>query len=122
MNLFELQAFGLDNLKRAERLAPEPGADEVMIRVRAVSLNYRDLLVVQGKYNPRMKLPRIPISDGAGEVIAVGAEVTAWKPGDRVVAPFMPGWLEGEMTAAHGAGALGGDVDGLLRDFAVIRF
>ena len=100
MKLFELQAFGLENLKRAERLAPEPGADEVMIRVRAVSLNYRDLLIVQGKYNPRMTLPRVPLSDGAGEVVSVGAEVTAWKPGDRVVVPFLPGWLDGELTAA----------------------
>src|SRR5476649_1016045 len=121
MKLFELQAFGLDHLKRAERLAPEPGADEVLVRMRAVSLNFRDLLVVQGKYNPRMKLPRVPISDGAGEVVSVGANVTAWKQGDRVVVPFMPGWLDGELTAAKGASALGGDVDGLLREFATIR-
>ncbi len=121
MKLFELQAFGLDNLKRAERLAPEPGADEVMIRVRAVSLNYRDLLIAQGKYNPHMTLPRVPLSDGAGEVVSVGAEVTAWKPGDRVVVPFMPGWLDGEVSAAKAASALGGDVDGLLREFATVR-
>jgi NADPH:quinone reductase-like Zn-dependent oxidoreductase len=121
MNVFELQAFGLDNLKRAERLAPEPGADEVMIRVRAVSLNYRDLLIAQGKYNPRMTLPRIPVSDGAGEVVSVGAEVTAWKPGDRVVVPFFPAWLDGELSPAKAASALGGDVDGMLREFATVR-
>jgi len=121
MKLFEIEAFGLDHLKRAERLAPEPGADEVMIRVRAVSLNYRDLLVVQGKYNPRMTLPRVPLSDGAGEVVSVGAEVSAWKPGDRVVVPFMPGWLDGELSAAKSASALGGDVDGQLREFATVR-
>jgi NADPH:quinone reductase-like Zn-dependent oxidoreductase len=121
MKLFELQAFGLDHLKRAERLAPEPGADEVMIRVRAVSLNYRDLLIVQGKYNPHMTLPRVPLSDGAGEIVSVGAEVTQWKPGDRVVVPFFPAWLDGELTPAKAAGALGGDVDGLLREFATVR-
>jgi NADPH:quinone reductase-like Zn-dependent oxidoreductase len=121
MNLFELQAFGLDHLKRAERLAPEPGADEVMIRVRAVSLNYRDLLVVQGKYNPHLKLPRVPLSDGAGEVVSVGAGVTAWKAGDRVVVPFFPAWLDGDISAAKAASALGGDVDGLLREFATVR-
>ena len=121
MNLFELQAFGLENLKRAERLVSEPGTGEVMIRVRAVSLNYRDLLVVQGKYNPRLKLPRVPISDGAGEVVSVGAEVTAWKPGDRVVVPFFPAWLDGELTPDKAASALGGDVDGLLREFAIVR-
>lgn len=121
MKLFEIEAFGLDHLKRTERLAPEPRADEVLIRVRAVSLNYRDLLIVQGKYNPRMTLPRVPLSDGAGEVVAVGPEVTAWKPGDRVVVPFMPGWLDGELSPAKAASALGGDVDGLLREFAIVR-
>jgi NADPH:quinone reductase-like Zn-dependent oxidoreductase len=121
MKLFELQAFGLDHLKPIERVAPEPNEDEVMIRVRAVSLNYRDLLVVLGKYNPRMKLPRVPISDGAGEIVSVGAEVTAWKPGDRVVVPFFPAWLDGELSPLKSASALGGDVDGMLREFVTVR-
>ena len=121
MKLFELQAFGFDGLKQTERPMPEPGADEVLIRVRAVSLNYRDLLVVQGKYNPRMKLPRVPLSDGAGEVVSVGGNVTAWKAGDRVVVPFFPAWLDGEFSATKAARALGGDVDGLLREFATVR-
>jgi NADPH:quinone reductase-like Zn-dependent oxidoreductase len=121
MKVFELQAFGLDHLRRTEHLVPEPGADEVLLRVRAVSLNFRDLLVLQGKYNPRMSLPRVPLSDGAGEIVSVGVEVTAWKPGDRVVVPFMPGWLDGELTAEKSATALGGAVDGQLREFAVVR-
>jgi NADPH:quinone reductase-like Zn-dependent oxidoreductase len=121
MKLFELQAFGLENLKLVERPTPEPATDEVLVRIRAVSLNFRDQLVVQGKYNPRMKLPRVPISDGAGEVVSVGAAVTAWKQGDRVVIPFFPAWLEGELTAEGAASGLGGDVDGLLREFAVIK-
>jgi NADPH:quinone reductase-like Zn-dependent oxidoreductase len=121
MNVFELTAFGLDNLRCAKCLAPEPGADEVMIRVRAVSLNYRDLLIAQGKYNPHMTLPRVPLSDGAGEVVSVGAEVTAWKPGDRVVVPFFPAWIDGELSPAKAASALGGDVDGMLREFATVR-
>jgi NADPH:quinone reductase-like Zn-dependent oxidoreductase len=122
MMLFEIRdAFGLDHLRRGEYLPLDPRPNEVMIRVRAVSLNYRDLLVVQGKYNPRMKLPRVPLSDGAGEVVSVGAEVTDWKAGDRVVVPFFPAWLEGELTAEKAASALGGDVDGLLREFATVR-
>ncbi|HEV3272674.1 MAG TPA: NAD(P)-dependent alcohol dehydrogenase [Candidatus Methylacidiphilales bacterium] len=121
MKLFELQAFGIDHVKCAERPAPEPGAGEAMIRVRAVSLNYRDLLVVKGKYNPRMKLPRVPISDGAGEIVSVGAGVTGWKAGDRVAVPFFPAWLDGELTAEKSASALGGDVDGMLREFATVR-
>lgn len=122
MKLFELRdTFGLDHLRRAECLPTEPRPHEALIRLRAASLNYRDLLVVQGKYNPRLKLPRVPLSDGAGEVVAVGSEVTGWKPGDRVVVPFFPDWLEGELTPAKTASALGGDVDGMLRDFAAIR-
>jgi NADPH:quinone reductase-like Zn-dependent oxidoreductase len=121
MKLFELRdSFGLEHLHFAESDHPEPRPGEVVIRLRAVSLNYRDLLVVQGKYNPRMKLPRVPLSDGAGEVVSVGSEVVNWKPGDRVVVPFFPAWLDGELSPAKAASALGGDVDGLLREFAAI--
>lgn len=121
MKLFELQSFGIEHLMRAERPPPEPDADEVMVRIRAVSLNYRDLLIVLGKYNPRLQFPRVPLSDGAGEVVAVGEKVTAWKTGDRVVIPFMPAWLDGELSATKATSALGGDVDGLLQEFVVIR-
>jgi NADPH:quinone reductase-like Zn-dependent oxidoreductase len=122
MKLFEIRdSFGLDHLRPAERPPPGPKPHEALVRLRAVSLNYRDLLIVQGKYNPRMKLPRIPVSDGAGEVVSVGAEVTAWKPGDRVVLPFFPDWIEGAPDAAKTAGALGGDVDGLLCECAAVR-
>jgi len=120
MKIFEFDAFGLEKLKPAERPTPQPGPGDVLVKLHAVSLNFRDLLVVQGKYNPRMKLPRVPISDGAGEVTAVGEGVTAWKPGDRVVVPFMPAWEKGPLSATASASALGGDVDGLLREFAII--
>jgi NADPH:quinone reductase-like Zn-dependent oxidoreductase len=120
MKAFELRGFSLDQLVLAEQSTPQPSAGEVLVKLRAVSLNFRDLLVVQGKYNPRMKLPRVPVSDGAGEVTAVGEGVTAWKPGDRVVIPFMPAWSVGPLSATASASALGGDVDGLLREFAVI--
>jgi NADPH:quinone reductase-like Zn-dependent oxidoreductase len=92
----------------------------VRVRLRATSINYRDLLTIEGKYNPKMKLPRIPFSDGAGEIEAIGAEVTNWKVGDRVVLPFMPGWLEGALTAEKSVSALGGDVDGVLRERMVV--
>jgi NADPH:quinone reductase-like Zn-dependent oxidoreductase len=121
MEVFELRAFGLENLQRADRLEPEPREDEVLIRVRAVSLNFRDQLVVQGKYNPRMTLPRVPVSDGAGEVVSVGRDVATWKPGDRVVVPFFPAWLDGELNAEKAASGLGGDVDGLLQEFVTIK-
>jgi NADPH:quinone reductase-like Zn-dependent oxidoreductase len=119
MKAFELRGFGMDQLVPTERDIPSPGPGEVLVRLRAVSLNYRDLLVIQGKYNPRMALPRVPVSDGAGEIAALGEGVTAWQVGDRVVLPFMPGWWDGPLSAEATRSALGGDVDGLLREYAV---
>jgi NADPH:quinone reductase-like Zn-dependent oxidoreductase len=71
-------------------------------------------MVVQGRYNPKMKLPRVPCSDGAGEVFAVGEGVTQWKPGDRVAGTFFQNWIEGPPSAGKQKGALGGDIDGML--------
>ena len=89
MRAWEIQGgFGLDKLTLVERPDPQPGPGQVLIRVRAVSLNFRDLLTVDGKYNPKQKLPLIPCSDGAGEVVAVGDGVTRAKPGDRVCGIF----------------------------------
>ena len=85
MRVCELRgAFGLENLVSAERATPEPGAREVLVRIEAASLNYRDLLTARGEYNPKQKLPLIPCSDGAGVVERVGEGVTRWKAGDRV--------------------------------------
>jgi len=121
MKVFEIRdRFGLDQLLPGERPQPEPGPHEVLVRMRAASLNFRDSLVVEGKYNPRMKLPRVPASDGAGEIAAMGAGVSGWKIGDRVVLPFFPAWQEGPLTRAKAASALGGDVDGVLREFLTI--
>ena len=77
--------------------------------------------MVKGIYNPKLKLPRIPCSDGAGEVTAVGAGVTAWKPGDRVAGIFMQNWIEGPATPAKTKGALGGDIDGILADSVILH-
>jgi len=99
---------------------PKPGDGEVLLRVRAVSLNYRDYMNVMGIKGVSGPLPRIPCSDGAGEVVAVGRDVSAWKVGDRVVCPFMPTWLEGEFNQGHAAQALGGVVDGILRELVVL--
>lgn len=100
---------------------PKPGAGEVLVRVHAASLNFRDLMMVVGKYNPKMQLPRIPASDGAGEVVAVGEGVSRVKAGDRVAGIFMQNWIDGEPDAAKVRGALGGDIDGMLTQYAVLR-
>ena len=122
MKVFELQGgFGIDNLNPAERPEPRPGPHQVLLKMRAWSLNYRDLLVVKGQYNPKLRLPVIPLSDGVGEVVAVGDGVTRVKPGDRVAGLFMQGWLAGEPTEAKARSALGGGgLDGLLAEFAVL--
>ncbi len=75
MKVWQIQSFGIDQLALADLPRPRPGRGEVLVKVHAVSLNYRDLLMVRGHYNPKMPLPRIPCSDGAGEVVEVGEEV-----------------------------------------------
>jgi NADPH:quinone reductase-like Zn-dependent oxidoreductase len=121
MRAWQVSAFGIDSLEFVERPTPAPGPGEVLVAVRAVSLNRRDLMVVKGLYNPKMKLPRIPCSDAAGEVAAVGAGVSAWRPGDRVAGIFMQNWLEGPLTPTKARGALGGDIDGVLADYVLLK-
>jgi NADPH:quinone reductase-like Zn-dependent oxidoreductase len=89
--------------------------------MRAAALNFRDLMIVKGIYNPNLPLPRVPLSDGVGEVVEVGAEVTRVKRGDRVAACFMQGWIHGEPTPAKTRTALGGDIDGTLAEFVVLH-
>jgi NADPH:quinone reductase-like Zn-dependent oxidoreductase len=120
MRVYELHDhFGFDALTLAERPEPQPGPHEVLVRMRAWSLNYRDLLVVKGLYNPKMPLPRVPLSDGAGEVVAVGAGVTRFQPGDRVAGIFMQTWLAGELDDAKTKSALGGAIDGVAAESVV---
>lgn len=117
MRAFQYESFGLEGLKLVSAAEPQPGARETCVRFRAASLNFRDLLFARGVYNPRAKFPAVPLSDGAGEVVAVGAEVTRWKVGDRVCPIFTQGWLEGPYNAAKAGTTLGGgDRPGVLRD------
>ncbi len=121
MRVWQIASFGVDSLEFVERPTPVPKAGEVLVKVHAISFNYRDLLVVKGLYNPKLKLPRIPCSDGAGEVVAVGEGVTAWKPGDRVAGIFMQNWLDGPPNAAKYRGALGGDIDGMMAEYVALK-
>jgi NADPH:quinone reductase-like Zn-dependent oxidoreductase len=121
MQAWRIPSFGIDHLELATLPDPQPQRGEVLIRVHAVSLNYRDLMMVLGRYNPKMHLPRIPASDGAGEVVAVGEGVTRVKPGDRVAGAFMQNWIDGEGDAVKIRGALGGDIDGMLSQLVVLR-
>ena len=106
MKVWQIQSFGIDQLALAELPQPRPGRGEVLVKVHAVSLNYRDLLMVRGHYNPSMALPRIPCSDGAGEVVEVGEEVKAVcrrAAGSRHLHATLAGRApnRGEAPAAH---------------------
>ncbi|HKI05412.1 MAG TPA: NAD(P)-dependent alcohol dehydrogenase [Thermoanaerobaculia bacterium] len=111
--------FGLENLALVERPDPRPGAGQVLVRLRAASLNYRDLLMAEGKYNPKQKLPLIPGSDGAGEVVEVGEGVTRVQPGDRVCGIFAQKWIAGTPTRDRLRSTLGGPLDGTLAELAI---
>ncbi|MBC8103638.1 MAG: NAD(P)-dependent alcohol dehydrogenase [Cytophagales bacterium] len=126
MNVYELQKQNDANaLVRAQRADPAPGPYQIVVQVRAVSLNYRDLMILA---NPAQTTPRIPVSDGAGEVIAVGTGVTRVAVGDRVAGAFFQNWSAGDVSAAAHDLALGGSVDGmlaeqvLLSEEGVVRF
>ncbi len=121
MKAWRIPSFGIDNLQPVTLPDPEPKRGEVVIRVHAVSWNYRDLMVIEGKYNPKMKLPRVPCSDGSGEVVAIGEGVTRVKVGDRVCGIFMQNWIDGEPDAMKIRGALGGDIDGMLAEKVALR-
>ncbi|MEO6147900.1 MAG: NAD(P)-dependent alcohol dehydrogenase [Sulfuriferula sp.] len=119
MRVYELRnKTGLDALTLAERKSPTPGPEQVLIRMRAAALNYRDLLVLNGLY-PYMSLPLVPLSDGVGNVIAVGENVTRVKLGDRVAGIFDQNWLWGEPPEKDLS--LGGITDGVLAEHIVLH-
>jgi NADPH:quinone reductase-like Zn-dependent oxidoreductase len=121
MKAFEIRdGFGIERLTMVDKPEPVPGPGQALVKMRAFSVNYRDLMVVTGTYNPRMKLPRVPFSDGAGEVVAVGPAVTRVKPGDRVTPAFMQKWIDGQPDVEKAKSALGGAIDGLLAEYVVL--
>jgi NADPH:quinone reductase-like Zn-dependent oxidoreductase len=121
MKVYEIQGkFGLESLTRAERPDPRPAAGQVLIQWRAFSLNYRDLLLIKGLYNPRLRLPLVPLSDGAGVVAEVGAGVSRVKKGDRVAGAFMQKWIDGEPSEVKARSALGTEVEGILGEYSVM--
>ncbi len=110
---------GLDGLAVREQPAPVPGAGQALVAVRAVTLNHRELMVLRGNYVLPVRPDVIPVSDGAGEVVAVGPGVTVVAVGDRVTAPLFPSWLDGPFAPEHRA-QLGGSLDGWLTELAVL--
>ena len=114
------EASGPESLRREDLPEPKAGPGRVVVRVRAASLNYRDLLVIKGSYARNLPLPLVPLSDGAGEVAEVGPGVTKFKPGDRVAGCFFSNWGDGPLTESASKSALGGAVDGMLAEQVVL--
>lgn len=120
MRTLELQQFGLDGLREVTRDQPEPGPGEVRVRMQAASLNYHDLAAVLGMANPKMQFPRVPLSDGAGEIDAVGAGVTGRQVGERVTSLFFPDWQGGRPTFDKMSRVTGDTIDGVMADAVVV--
>ena len=122
MKAFEIQnKFGLESLTQVKRPDPTAAPLHVVIKMSAVSLNYRDLLTVEGKYNARLPLPLVPLSDGVGEVVSIGEGVARVKVGDRVAANFSQKWLGGEPARSKLGASLGGPLDGMLSEFRALH-
>jgi NADPH:quinone reductase-like Zn-dependent oxidoreductase len=111
---------GIASLKLGERPTPAFGPTDTLVAMRAAALNYRDLLVVNGRSHWKPPVPRIPLSDGVGVVTAVGRRASRWRVGDRVAGIFLPNWVDGALTPEKSSGALGGSaVDGVLAGYRV---
>ena len=119
MKAFELgKNTGIDALTLVDRPMPKPGHGQVLVRMHAMSLNYRDLIIAKSAMGKREK-PVIPVSDGAGEVAEVGPGVTRVRVGDRVAPIFTQSWLDGEVGRGQ-ATAIGGDTDGVLAEYVML--
>lgn len=120
MNAYEIQETTNDfsGITPIDRNRPEPGDNEVLIDVKACSLNFRDLAIAHSELEYRnVSLPTIPLSDGAGEVVEVGENVEEFSVGDRVATPFTPGWLAGDISPSAMGTPRGAGIDGVLAEY-----
>jgi NADPH:quinone reductase-like Zn-dependent oxidoreductase len=116
MKAYQIQS---NHLSLVELSTPQPGCGQVLIQIKATSLNYRDLIVLQGQYSGQ-KSAVIPMSDGAGEVVAIGEGVTRVQVGDRVAGTFFQNWISGSIHRAVMSSDLGGGIDGMLAEYVVL--
>jgi NADPH:quinone reductase-like Zn-dependent oxidoreductase len=122
MRTYEIRGKGIETLTLVERPVPRPGPGQVLVRMHAASINYRDLLILTGRYGRgELHYPLVPLSDGAGEVVDVGLGVTRLAPKDRVASAFFQKWVDGPFDAAKANSALGGAIDGVLSEYVVLE-
>ena len=119
MRCVQLTASGLENLKVVSGEAPEPGPGEVRVRMQAAAINYRDFMIAAGIYGGGKEYPLIPLSDGAGEVESVGADVTQFQPGDRVMTVFWQDWESQPVRPGVRTRTTGNEAPGALTELGV---
>ena len=121
MRALEAADFSIDALRLGERPVPAPRRGEILVRVRAATLNYRDLVILDGKYLPTLPRPYVPASDACGEVVEIGEDVTRFKVGDRVTPVYTQGWHDGMPTPEQRTGrTLGAPLTGVLQEYVVV--
>ena len=121
MRAWQIDRFGFDNLAMVDRPVPVPGPGEVLVRIHAVSLNYRDRPVLEGTAIPKLSLPFVPASDASGEVAELGPGVTRFQRGDRVMSHYVPKWLDGDGRSDGDYRTLGGPLPGVLAEYVVFH-
>jgi NADPH:quinone reductase-like Zn-dependent oxidoreductase len=122
MRAYQLpQGTEIDALVKVDLPVPKPGPRQVLVKVVACSLNYRDLAIALGSYRMPTKSNLVPLSDGAGEVVEIGTDVTRVKVGDRVAGCFFQRWIGGPPAADTHFSSLGGAIDGMLREYAALE-
>jgi NADPH:quinone reductase-like Zn-dependent oxidoreductase len=120
MKTWQIGRFGLDALEQVERPLPKPGPHDLLVRIGAASLNYRDRLVIEGTFVPDLTLPFVPASDGAGEVVAIGKDVSRFRVGDRVMGTYIPKWIDGDGRGPDGDYvSRGGPLPGVLAGYVL---
>ena len=120
MKAWQLQAFGRENLVLNDIPQPTPGPGEALVRISAVSLNYRDKLIYDGNYNPHLEFPITQVADAVGEIVALGPDATRFKVGDRVVTNYCTRWIDGHPTYKESLYTLGNVIPGALAEYLVL--